>query len=68
MTLPSYMLRQLCIKNNWFDLGCNSQYKKLFGMNENNAPISELALAIWVCTEEEPRDVIENQLRSVQIP
>ncbi len=44
-------LRSLCIKNNWFTCGTNSQYEKLFQLNEENAPAQDLALVIWVCSE-----------------
>lgn len=45
-------LRELCIKNNWFTCGSNIQYDKLFDMNEKNCSVDELALVIWLCSEE----------------
>lgn len=68
MTVPREVLRSLCIKNNWFNCGTNRQYDRLFDENEDDASIQELALIIWLCTEDENRGVIENQLRDVQIP
>lgn len=53
-------LRSLCIKNNWFTSGTNSQYEKLFQLNEENAPIQDLALVIWVCsTDWEWLDIVK---------
>lgn len=52
-------LRSLCIKNNWFTCGSNSQYDKLFEMNEQGASISDIATVIWVCSEDTcRRDII----------
>lgn len=56
-------LRDLCIKNNWFTCGSNSQYNKLFDMNENGCPIDELALVIWICSKESfSREQIKQEL------
>lgn len=46
-------LRRLCIKNNWFEEGTNSQYDKLFYMNENGAAIEQIATVIWLCSDSE---------------
>ena len=54
-------LRRLCIKNNWFEEGTNSQYDKLFYMNENGAAIEQIATVIWLCSDSEEhtrRDII----------
>ncbi len=49
--MSNEQLRSLCIKNNWFTDGTNSQYEKLFQLNEESATIQDLALVIWVCSE-----------------
>lgn len=49
--MSNEQLRNLCINNNWFTSGTNSQYEKLFQLNEENAPVQDLALVIWVCSE-----------------
>lgn len=54
-------LRNLCIKNNWFTEGTNSQYEKLFYMNKSNASIEHIATVIWLCSDSEEhtrRDII----------
>ena len=61
-------LRQLCIKNDWFTEGSNSQYEKLFYANENGCPIEEIATIIWVCSDSEKwcrRDILA-ELKAVQ--
>lgn len=45
-------LREICIENNWFTCGSNSQYDKLFYMNEHGCSADELALVIWLCSKE----------------
>ena len=55
-------LRELCIKNDWFTEGSNSQYEKMFRMNKEGASMEELATVIWLCSDEEKhsrRDILE---------
>ena len=53
-------LRMLCIRKNWFTCGSNSQYDKLFYANENGCPIEEIATIIWLCSDEDcRRDILE---------
>lgn len=57
-------LRDLCIENNWFTWGDNVQYSRLFNMNTQGCSIEELALVIWLCSDETwNRTKIENKLR-----
>ena len=51
-------LRELCIKNNWFNAGTNSQYDKMFGFAEGlfqtadrEQTVHRLADVIWICSE-----------------
>lgn len=44
-------LRALCIKNNWFTRGTNTQYERLFEANEADCSIEEIATIIWLCTD-----------------
>lgn len=55
-------LRHLCIKNNWFTEGTNSQYEKLFEMNKSGAGIEQIATVIWLCSDS---DVPENCRRDI---
>jgi hypothetical protein len=54
-------LRMLCIRNNWFEEGTNTQYDKMFRANESGASIEEIATIIWLCSDEEQwarRDIL----------
>lgn len=52
-------LRNLCIKNKWFTCGSVEQYEKLFIANELSYSINELALIIWICSDNiEQQDII----------
>ena len=55
-------LRSLCIKNDWFTCGTVSQYEKMFEMNRNQASLREIALVIWLCSEDEDIDDITVKL------
>lgn len=58
-------VRQLCIRNNWFTGGSNAQYEKMFHLVETNAPITQVAVAIWLCTPNVSKTEIESKLRSI---
>ena len=47
------MLRQKCIKMNYFTEGSNRQYDKLCYANEQGCPITEIATIIWICSDTE---------------
>ena len=49
-------LRNLCIKHEWFTCGTNSQYEKLFEMNEQGASIEHIATVIWTCRHTDVQD------------
>ena len=72
-----FSLRELCIKNNWFTEGTNTQYSKMFDYAANalvrqsqgeQSGIDELACIIWVCSESNDGladiDSIKAKLRS----
>lgn len=63
MTINNHTLYRLCNDNNYFTCGDNSQYEKLFTANENNASKKELALIIWVCSENATIEEIEENLK-----
>lgn len=54
-------LRNLCIKNSWFESGTNEQYEKLFYLNSRGADIVTLATCIWLCSD----DVSESDVLNV---
>lgn len=55
-------LRSLCIEHGWFTCGTNSQYSKLFEMNEQGAGIEQIATVIWLCSDS---DIPENCRRDI---
>jgi hypothetical protein len=55
-------LRNLCIEHDWFTCGTNSQYEKLFEMNEQGAAIEQIATVIWLCSDS---NVFENCRRDI---
>ena len=62
VTIDFWDLRGLCIKNNWFTCGTPTQYSKLFEMAEARATIHDLALIIWICSDEVPMETIKEGL------
>lgn len=63
MTLNRYTLYRVCNDNNYFTCGDNTQYDKLFEANERNASKKELALIIWVCSDNVSIEDIEENLK-----
>lgn len=55
-------LYSMCCKNGWFKKGTNSQYEKLFYANEGNMTIEEMALIIWLCSEDDIIDIYDELL------
>lgn len=61
--ISNYKLREMCIENNWFTCGNNTQYDRLFRMNESGKySISQIALVIWLCSEDAEAVDIEIKL------
>ena len=62
---PTWRLRDLCIRKEWFTGGDVSQYNKLFDLNAAGAPLSEIALTIWLCSDESnTREEIQAELEA----
>ena len=59
--LDTEKLRNLCIRHHWFEHGTNLQYDRLFQFNSQGASLHELALIIWVCSD----DSVENIERTI---
>lgn len=55
-------LRVLCIRENWFTSGTNSQYEKLFDLNREGASLEDLALVIWLCSSGVDREEVLHKL------
>lgn len=64
--VPNDKLRALCIKNNWFTCGSNSQYDKLFEGNTNGFTPMEIATIIWLCSDNTDRNTILATLKSAR--
>lgn len=64
--VPNDKLRELCIKNNWFTCGSNSQYEKLFEGNINGFTPMEIATIIWLCSDNTDRNTILATLKSAR--
>lgn len=47
------MLRQLCVKYDWFAEGTETQYEKFFHANEMDCPVEEMITMIWLCSDQE---------------
>lgn len=73
MNQPNYSicsnerLRMLCIANNYFTHGSNTQYEKMFDMNREGAPLHDIAVVIWLCSSEEASLLqVEEKLKNIQ--
>lgn len=55
-------VRSLCIKNNWFTNGDNTQYTRLFERVDDGAEIDEIAAIIWICSDNADKGDIVRQL------
>ena len=44
-------LRLACVRNGWFTEGTNSQYQKLFNVNETNSTLNDIVTIIWLCSD-----------------
>ena len=61
--LTTQAMHTICNKYNWFTAGDNEQYSKLFEMTRGGAEIHELALIIWICSEDKTIREIEYTLQ-----
>lgn len=43
----------LCNRKQYFTCGTNRQYEKMFGMVRDGVPLTYVALAIWLCSDED---------------
>ena len=53
------VMRQLCIKHNWFTSGDIHQYDKLMTMVKERESLDRIALVIWICTDSLDADITE---------
>lgn len=62
ITMSAMQIRELCIKNNWFTCGDNSQYEKMFERVRAKAEIDEIATIIWIYSENVTKEEIISKL------
>ena len=48
---PNSVLREMCVRNDWFTAGTGEQYAKMFEANELGAPLRDIAVIIWICSD-----------------
>lgn len=62
MRLTTSQIREICIRENWFTHGDNEQYSRMFDMVSSDAPIHDIAMVIWTCSDGWEADAIEHIL------
>lgn len=58
-------LYDLCVEKNYFTCGDNMQYMRMFELARSGAPAHDVALVIWICSDNIDLDEIENEVRKV---
>ncbi len=56
---------RLCNRKGYFTCGSAEQYKKMFELVNECAPIHDVALIIWICSDDKDLEVIERELESL---
>lgn len=56
---------RLCNEKDYFTCGSSSQYNKMFDMARKGKPAHDIALAIWLCSENKDLDVIEHEINAI---
>jgi len=65
MALQKMDVYRLCNKQRYFTHGDNSQYDKMFDMVSEGNPLHDIALVIWICSENVSLDDVETQLEEL---
>ena len=55
----------LCVKRNYFTCGTNEQYQKMFDMARDGATAHDIALVIWVCSDDKDLSFIEAEVEDI---
>ena len=55
----------LCRKNEWFTCGSMRQYGKMFDMVDKGEAVHDIALVIWICSDDVPFEQIETALTEI---
>jgi len=65
MKLTANNIYRLCNKEQYFTDGSIEQYNKMFELVEEGSPLHDIALAIWICSEDVLLDDVETQLEAL---
>lgn len=60
--MTGYDVRKLCIDRNWFTCGGNDAYDKVLSMADFDGPIHDIAVGIWVNSDNAQLEEIEEAL------
>ena len=58
-------LYNLCNEKRYFTCGSSNQYQKMFDMAEQGATAHDVALVIWICSDNKELKVIENEVKEI---
>lgn len=58
-------LYNLCNEKRYFTCGSSAQYQKMFDMAEQGANHHDIALVIWICSDNKEFEVIEKEVREI---
>lgn len=58
-------VRCLCVRKNWFTCGSSRQYERMFNMVRADCAIKDIALIIWVCSENAEMLEIISELKKI---
>jgi len=65
MALQEMDAYRLCNEKKYFTHGDNSQYDRMFNMLSEGKPLHDIALVIWICSENVSLDDVETQLEEL---
>lgn len=60
-----HTVHRLCNANGWFNDGSQNQYDRMLHMVSDGAPVHDVAVAIYICTEDESLETIETELEAL---
>lgn len=60
-----HTVHRLCNANGWFDGGSQNQYDRMLNMVHDGAPVHDIAIMIWMCSEDVSLETIETELEAL---
>ncbi|BAL01909.1 hypothetical protein OBV_p-00540 (plasmid) [Oscillibacter valericigenes Sjm18-20] len=58
-------LYRLCNLNGYFTCGNSAQYQKMFDMADAGAAAHDVAVVIWICSDDKPLEKIEKEVQEI---